>query len=119
MHLQRTGFLCAATIAMTLFSNPAMAFKQCGKASWYQGPGAKTANGERLKHGANTAAHRTLPFGARVKVTNRNNGRSIVVRINDRGPFIHNRVIDVTRGAAQRLGFIGRGVTNVCITRVR
>lgn len=63
----------------------------------------------------NTAAHRTLPFGTRVRVTNRQNGRSVVVRINDRGPFIRCRIIDVSRGAARRLGMIRSGVVPVSI----
>ena len=62
------------------------------------------------------AAHRSLPFGTRVRVDNLNNGRSVVVRINDRGPFVRGRVIDVTQGAAERLGMIGSGVANVRVT---
>ena len=69
--------------------------------------GKKTASGERMNPGAMTAAHRTLPFGTRVNVTNRKNGRSVVVRISDRGPFVRGRVIDVTPAAAQALGFSG------------
>lgn len=120
MSLQRTGLLCAAMLSLSAFTaTEASAFQQCGHASWYAGPGAKTASGERLVHGANTAAHKTLPFGSKVRVTNRRNGRSIIVRINDRGPFIKGRIIDLTKGGAQRLGFINSGVTNVCITRVK
>ena len=119
MSVKQTGFWCALIMAGVLSSTPAHAFKQCGKASWYAGPGSKTASGERLRHGANTAAHRSLPFGSKVRVTNRRNGRSIIVRINDRGPFIHGRVIDLTKGGASRLGFINAGVTPVCITRVK
>ncbi len=120
MFLKRTGFLCALIAAGFLMQTPAQAaFKQCGKASWYAGPGTKTASGERLRHGANTAAHKSLPFGTKVRVTNKRNGRSIIVRINDRGPFIAGRVIDLTRGGAKRLGFINAGVTPVCITRIR
>lgn len=117
----KTGLLCALIMPVVMFvTTPAFAaYKQCGKASWYAGPGSKTANGERLRHGANTAAHKSLPFGSKVRVTNRRNGRSIIVRINDRGPFIRGRIIDLTRGGASRLGFINSGVTNVCITRLR
>ncbi len=64
-----------------------------------------------------TAAHRTLRFGTKVRVRNRRNGRSVVVRINDRGPFTRGRIIDVSRAAARRLGFVGRGSANVCISR--
>ena len=74
-----------------------------GTASWY-GPGfhgRQTANGERYNMHALTAAHRSLPFGTKVRVTNRANGKSVVVRINDRGPYVGERVIDLSRGAAQ------------------
>lgn len=86
-----------------------------GQASWY-GPGFygnRTANGEVFRPGTLTAAHRSLPFGTRVRVTNLNNGRSTVVRINDRGPFHGNRVIDLAHGAAQNLGVISSGVAQV------
>ena len=82
-----------------------------GAASWY-GPGfygRTTASGERLRKGTLTAAHRTLPFGTRVRVTNLNNGRSVIVRINDRGPFRYHRVIDLAHGAAQQLQMMQAG----------
>ncbi|NEO84950.1 MAG: septal ring lytic transglycosylase RlpA family protein [Spirulina sp. SIO3F2] len=88
---------------------------QRGQASWY-GPGfhgRRTANGERFNQNAMTAAHRTLPFGTRVRVTNLNNGRSAIVRINDRGPFIHGRVIDLSRAGASAIGMLGSGVAPV------
>lgn len=78
---------------------------QSGIASIYSG--GRTANGEHAHAGRLTAAHRTLPFGTRVRVTHRRTGRSVVVRINDRGPFIRGRVIDVTPAAARALGFSG------------
>jgi len=68
-----------------------------------------TANGELFDMHAMTAAHKTLPFGTKVRLTNPSNGRSVVVRINDRGPFIPGRVIDVSRAAARKLGIIKRG----------
>ncbi|MCB4770208.1 septal ring lytic transglycosylase RlpA family protein [Ancylobacter sp. Lp-2] len=83
-----------------------------GMASYY-GYGGRTANGERHNAQALTAAHRTLPFGTKVRVTNTANGRSVVVRINDRGPFIRGRVIDVSTAAAESLGFRSRGVARV------
>jgi len=83
-----------------------------GKASFY-GHGTKTASGETYNPNGMTAAHRTLPFGTQVRVTDLGSHRSVVVRINDRGPFIKDRIIDVSRGAAQQLGMIGRGVANV------
>ena len=82
-----------------------------GAASWY-GPGfygRTTANGERFRKGTLTAAHRTLPFGTKVRVTNLSNGRSVVVRINDRGPFKYHRVIDLAHGAASQLQMMQAG----------
>jgi rare lipoprotein A len=86
-----------------------------GQASWY-GPGFygnRTASGEVFRPGTLTAAHRSLPFGTRVKVTNLWNGRSTVVRINDRGPFHGGRIIDLAHGAAQELGLTASGVADV------
>ena len=86
-----------------------------GSASWY-GPGfhgRKTANGERYDMHGLTAAHRSLPFGTKVRVTNRKNGKSVVVRINDRGPYAGGRVIDLSRGAAQAVSMIDSGVVPV------
>jgi rare lipoprotein A len=78
-----------------------------GMASVYGYGGSKTASGERAHPGGLTAAHRSLPFGTKVSVTNRRNGRSVVVRINDRGPFVRGRVIDLTPAGARALGFSG------------
>lgn len=88
---------------------------ETGKASWYgaQHHGKRTASGERFDQNTLTAAHRKLPFGSRVKVTNLNNNRSVVVRINDRGPFTRGRIIDVSRAAAQALDMIRSGVVPV------
>ena len=80
---------------------------QSGLASVYAYAGNRTASGEIARPRDLTAAHRTFPFGTKVKVTNKRNGRSVVVRINDRGPFIRGRIIDVTPLAAQALGFSG------------
>ncbi len=82
---------------------------QSGVASWYGGyfHGRTTANGEKYDMWAMTAAHKTLPFGTRVKVTNTNNGDSTIVRINDRGPFIAGRVIDLSKAAANDIGMGG------------
>nr|WP_244645664.1 septal ring lytic transglycosylase RlpA family protein [Salinarimonas ramus] len=84
-------------------------------ASWY-GPGfhgRKTANGERFDQNDLTAAHKTLPFGTQVRVTNVANGKSVVVRINDRGPFVRGREIDLSKGAAAAVGMLGSGVAQV------
>src|SRR5215218_2832809 len=91
---------------------------QSGKASWY-GPGfhgRKTASGEAFNSGDLTAAHRTLPFGSRVRVVNKTTGRSVVVRINDRGPYAHGRIIDLSRASAQAIGL--NGVTSVALARL-
>lgn len=104
-------------IGLTLFMIPVTGEakpRQCGTASWYALT-SKTASGERMNPNALTAAHPTLRFGSRVRVTNRINGRKIVVRINDRGPFTKNRIIDMSRAAASRLDFKNRGHAPVCI----
>lgn len=82
-----------------------------GSASYYHDAleGRRTASGEPYRRSELTAAHRSLPFGSRVRVSNPANGRSVVVRINDRGPFAHNRVIDLSRSAASRLGMLSQG----------
>ena len=86
-----------------------------GVASWYGKPyhGRRTASGEVYNMHRMTAAHPSLPFGTRVAVTNLDNGRTVVVRINDRGPFVRGRIIDVSRKAAGQLGFLGQGLTRV------
>lgn len=92
---------------------------QCGGASWYaEESGSRTASGERLSSGALTGAHRTLPFGTQVRVDNLGNGKSVVVRINDRGPFVRGRVIDVSKSAASQLGMISTGTARVKVTVV-
>lgn len=83
------------------------AHAESGIASVYNYDGSKTASGQRANPRGLTAAHRTLPFGTQVKVTNKRNGKSVVVRINDRGPFIRGRVIDLTPAAASVIGFSG------------
>lgn len=90
-------------------------FRQVGLASWY-GPGFHgrlTASGDRFDQNDLTAAHRKLPLGSEVKVTNLENGRSIVVEINDRGPYVAGRVIDLSKAAARRLGIIEEGLAKV------
>jgi rare lipoprotein A len=87
-------------------------------ASYYGGRfhGRRTASGARFDAGGMTAAHRSLPFGTRVRVTHMGNGRSVVVRINDRGPFVGGRIIDLSSGAAGVLGMHGQGVARVKVT---
>ena len=88
-----------------------------GTASYYgkRFHGRTTANGERFNMNAMTAAHKSLPFGTKGKVTNRNNGKSVIVRINDRGPYHGNRVIDLSRGAAAKIGMLNSGTARVSI----
>jgi len=92
--------------AIFMFASSA-ALAESGVASIYAYSGEKTANGERANPRGLTAAHKTLPFGTKVRVTNKRNGKSVVVRINDRGPFVRGRVIDLTPAGAQALGFSG------------
>src|ERR1700680_1480396 len=99
----------ALVIATVSTSESALATSH-GLASYYgyrDGYTGRTASGERVRVGAFTAAHRTLPFGTRVRVTNTGTGRSVVVRINDRGPFVRGRIIDVTPAAAHAIGCSG------------
>jgi peptidoglycan lytic transglycosylase len=95
--------ICGA--AALFIAAPTSAMAESGIASVYAYSGSKTASGERANPAGLTAAHRTLAFGTHVRVTNRRNGRSVTVRINDRGPFVRGRVIDVTPAAARALGF--------------
>ncbi|MGD0418787.1 MAG: septal ring lytic transglycosylase RlpA family protein [Xanthobacteraceae bacterium] len=102
--LTRNLALASALVA-SVVGVPMAASAQSGIASVYSG--GRTANGEHAAASGLTAAHRSLPFGTMVRVTNQNTGRSVVVRINDRGPFIRGRIIDVTPTAAHALGFSG------------
>lgn len=106
----------AGLASVVLCAGGVAAQAQKGHASWYK-MGKVTANGERFNPHGLTAAHRTLPFGTKVKVKNLRNGKSVVVRINDRGPFIKGRIIDLSRAAAERLGFKYDGTTKVCIQK--
>ena len=101
---------CATTRGLTLPRE-----EQVGLASYYAHAhhGRRTASGERFDMAAMTAAHRTLPFGTRVRVTNLANGRRAVVRINDRGPFKGRRILDLSLGAARELGMVGAGTARV------
>lgn len=90
---------------------------ETGRASWYDLP-TKTASGEMMDGEALTAAHNTLPLGSHVRVANLDNGRTVVVRINDRGPFAKDRIIDLSQAAAEALGMVDDGVANVRVTPV-
>lgn len=104
----------------TVASNTVRKFSQTGVASWYgrQFHGRKTASGESYDMNALTAAHRTLPLNCYIRVTNNNNGKSVVVKVNDRGPFHGNRVVDLSYGAAKQLGITSQGTAKVSIERV-
>jgi len=95
----------------------AAAGSECGTAAWYK-DGEPTASGERTADGSFTAAHPTLPFGTLVKVENVTNGKSTIVRINDRGRFVKGRIINVSHSAAEQLGLIETGVASVEVTAV-
>jgi len=84
-----------------------------GLASFYSHSDAKTASGEKFDPGELTAAHRSLPFGTRLRVTNVTTGKSVTVRVNDRGPFVRGRIVDVSHSAAESLGMVGAGVAKV------
>jgi rare lipoprotein A len=114
--------MAVASLKTTLFASaligavsviPLTASAQSGIASVYAYSGGRTASGERAAPGGLTAAHRTLPFGTMVRVTNKSSGRSVVVRINDRGPFVRGRIIDLTPAGARALGF--SGLANVSV----
>lgn len=124
--LLRTAVPAVLVAFALVFAAPSdPAFARSAKHGWhgtasYYGPGfhgRRTANGERFDMNGLTAAHRSLPFGTRLKVTNEKNGRSVVVRINDRGPFVGNRIIDLSRGAAARLGMVNDGLARVRLER--
>ena len=101
----RVRFVASFFFSISLMGALSIAHAQSGVASVYSG--GRTASGERASASGMTAAHRTLPFGTLVRITHRRNGHSVVVRINDRGPFVRGRVIDVTPAAARALGFSG------------
>ena len=92
---------------------------QTGKASYYakKFSGRKTASGERLHHDSLTCAHRTYPFGTQLKVTNPANGKTVIVRVTDRGPYVKGRIIDLSVRAARELGIIAQGIAPVVVER--
>jgi rare lipoprotein A len=108
MFASRTFVYVVSILLPLVFFVETSVFAQTGIASVYSlSSGSKTANGERLNPNALTAAHRTLAFGTKVRVVHAGSGRSVVVTINDRGPFVHGRIIDLTPAAAHVLGFSG------------
>lgn len=116
--------LIASVIALTItqgFGKNSKKYVEVGKSSWYSvscNGGTKTASGEKLNNNANTVAHKTLPFGTKLRVTNLKNGKSVDVSVNDRGPFLKNRMLDVTVGVSEKLGFRKSGITTVKIEKI-
>ncbi len=109
-------FIACGLVLLAGVTGCATAPTQTGLASYYTvktNHGRQTASGERFRPKAMTAAHRTLPFDTRVKVTNLRNGKSVKVRINDRGPYVEGRIIDLTKAAARRLDMLDAGVVPV------
>ena len=110
--LSLTAVLCLTTLnAQTV---------QSGKASYYakSWTGRRTSNGERLHHDSLTCAHKSLPFGTLLKVTNLLNGKQVVVRVTDRGPYVKGRVVDLSWGAAKAIGMLSQGIAPVTVERV-
>jgi rare lipoprotein A len=106
-------FVCVGLIVC--FASCAPKITETGKASFYADKfkGRPTSSGEIFRQHKKTAAHKTLPFGTKVKVTNLENGRTVKVRINDRGPFVAGRIIDLSKKAARKIGMVDAGVSNV------
>jgi rare lipoprotein A len=115
MFNMRANIVAVGLIGATTVLAGDFAQAEQGHASWYA-LRSRTASGEMMNPSALTAAHRSLPFGTRVLVENLSNGRSVVVRINDRGPFIKGRIIDISKAAASNLGMIGAGAARVKVS---
>ena len=110
-------FTIIFTFILSLSLNAQSTFPEYGKASFYADNlvGKITASGEKYKHNELTAAHKSLPFGSKIRVTNLTNGKSVTVRINDRGPYKKDRIIDLSKRAAEKLDFVETGITDVKI----
>ena len=115
-------FNAAANVLLFTFHSSVLYAQrvQTGIASYYakKATGSRTANGERLHHDSLTCAHRTYPFGTRLKVTVLSTEREVVVRVNDRGPFVRGRIVDLSWGAARKLGLLAQGVAKVKVELV-
>jgi len=112
---RRSGLVVLAVLVLALPLGSAQARVQEGVVSWYgnQFHARPTASGEPFDSAAMTMAHPTLPFGTQVRVTNLRNGRSVVVRVNDRGPFVGSRIADLSQAAASQIGMMRRGIARV------
>lgn len=115
------GLSCSFTRRYTADYDRPEAYREGGKASYYgrEAHGKPTASGEKFDMHALTAAHKTLPFGTKVRVTHRGNKKSVVVRINDRGPFVAGRIIDLSYAAAKRINMLDAGVADVEIVVIK
>lgn len=115
-HILRMVLLCAAFLVYL----PVVAQTQSGKASYYAKnlSGRRTASGEKLHRDSFTCAHRSYPFGTMLRVTNVLNGKQVIVRVNDRGPFRKGRIIDLSWGAAKAIGMIAQGIASVTVERI-
>ena len=111
---------CILLLTALTLNLPAWAQTQTGKASYYskKWTARRTASGERIHHDSLTCAHKTYPYGTLLRVTNQRNGRQVVVRVNDRGPFGRGRIIDLSWGAAKALDMLAAGVVPVTVERV-
>jgi rare lipoprotein A len=109
--------ICFTLLQFNLYAQKKQTSIEKGKASFYANKfeGKRTANGEIYHHKNFTAAHKSLPFGTWVKVTNQNNKKSVIVRINDRGPFVKGRIIDLSKSAAKEIGNTNQGVFSVSV----
>lgn len=118
MTFKQVLFILATLVTFT-FSISATA-QQHGKASYYSNSmhGRRTSDGSRYHKDSLTCAHRTLPFGTLLKVTNKNNGKEVVVKVTDRGPYAHGRVVDLSMAAARELGMVSSGVASVMVENV-
>jgi len=112
-------YLCLSLLLVLGFT-PMSGQTHRGRATYYskRATGSRTASGERLHHDSLTCAHRSYAFGTRLRVTNLSNGRSVIVRVTDRGPFARGRIIDLSYGAARELGMLSQGVAMVEVQRV-
>ena len=115
MFQMRANIVAMGVIGAALLLPDLAHAEQVGQASWYA-LRSRTASGEIMNPSEMTAAHRSLPFGTKVLVENLSNGRSVVVRINDRGPFARERIIDVSRAAASSLSMLGSGTARVRVS---
>jgi rare lipoprotein A len=117
----KTLMVCSA-FGISLMSPTAAQATSCNYASFYgvgdSYHGRKTASGERFNAYGNSTAHRSLPFGTKLKVTNPNNGRTVIVKVNDRGPFVAGRSLDLSYGAFSKIASPGQGVVKVCYAKV-